>query len=85
MDNRTLLDDVRFGFVDRRTPAEKILNPRLISNEKPDTMHRAIRDELRRAESFSFSVAFISASALALLKEDFLEFVARGEIGRAHV
>ena len=81
MDNRTLLDDVRFGFVDRRTPAEKILNPRLISNEKPDTMHRAIRDELRRAQSFSFSVAFISASALALLKEDLLEFVARGGRG----
>nr|WP_241732259.1 DEAD/DEAH box helicase [Galbitalea soli] len=41
---------------------------------------QAIRSELRAATSFTFSVAFVSAGALALLKQSLIEFEGRGEI-----
>lgn len=43
-------------------------------------MLRALRDELKRSTSFSFSVAFVSSRAIALLKQEFAEFVGAGRI-----
>lgn len=43
-------------------------------------MSRAIISELRHAESFIFSVAFITPSALNVLKQDLLDFAGNGTI-----
>jgi superfamily II DNA or RNA helicase len=43
-------------------------------------MLRALRHELRHAVSFTFSVAFVSPRAIALLKQEFLDFEGVGRI-----
>lgn len=43
-------------------------------------MLRAIRDELKRSERFVFSVAFITPSAIAMLKQALLDFRGTGTI-----
>ncbi|MGP5506592.1 DUF3427 domain-containing protein [Corynebacterium flavescens] len=75
-----LHQDTAYGFIDSSIEAPQVLNPRLISNSPQANMHQAIRDALRGAKSFSFSIAFISSSALALLKQELLDFVGHGEI-----
>lgn len=75
-----LSSDTEFGFIDSSVPAEKILNPRLISNASGETMLQAIRNELSTAESFVFSVAFITPGGLGALKEALLGFKGTGTI-----
>lgn len=43
-------------------------------------MLRALREELRHSESFTFSVAFVSAGAIALLKQELVEYRGEGRI-----
>lgn len=52
----------------------------LVSNSNGNTMLRAIRDELKRASHFVFSVAFITPSALAILKQAILDYQGTGSI-----
>ncbi|AGP31885.1 DUF3427 domain-containing protein [Corynebacterium terpenotabidum] len=63
-----------FGFLDRRLPADQLHHPRLIVNDQDNTMVRAIKEELGRSDRFDFSVAFLSASALGLLKQALVDF-----------
>ena len=72
--------DTSFGFLDASTPAPQLFNPVLVSNEAEQTMLRAIRRELRRSRRFTFSVAFITTGALALLKQALIEFDGEGTI-----
>lgn len=75
-----LTADNAFGFLSRETHSSQTFHPQLIRNDEPDTMPRAINDELRRSESFVFSIAFTASNALALLKQDLLDFAGRGTI-----
>lgn len=75
-----LTADTQFGFLDKATDAHEVYNPVLISNEEENTMRRAIKSELRRSESFKFSVAFVTPGALAMLKQDLLDFEGTGTI-----
>lgn len=76
-----LLDDLKFGFIDKNHTSHQVLDPRLIANENEhDTMLAAIHHELFLCNSFKFSVAFISASGLAFLKEALNDFPGRGTI-----
>ena len=43
-------------------------------------MLRAIRDELRHSKEFAFSVAFITPRAIALLKQELIDFAGSGLI-----
>lgn len=72
--------DITFGFLDSSVPADQLHNPVLISNSDDNTMLRAIRDELAKSSSFVFSVAFITSSGLAILKQALHEFPGHGEI-----
>jgi superfamily II DNA or RNA helicase/HKD family nuclease len=72
--------DVGFGFLDRSVRAPRHFNPHLVLNSSSDSMLRALRQELRRATSFTFSVAFVSPRALALLKQELIEFEGVGRI-----
>lgn len=72
--------DTAFGFLDRSTAAAQLHHPVLISNDDENTMLRAILEELRRSRSFTFSVAFVSSNALAMLKQALLDFPGTGRI-----
>jgi superfamily II DNA or RNA helicase/HKD family nuclease len=73
--------DVNYGFLStdaHRAPRSH--NPRIVLNEGGSTVLRAIRTEIHRCAAFTFSVAFISPAAIALLKQDFIEFQGIGRI-----
>lgn len=72
--------DVSFGYLDREVIAPREHNPRLVLNTPNDSVLRTLRSELRRCTSFTFSVAFVSPRAIALLKQELVEFVGVGRI-----
>lgn len=77
---KDLSADTEFGFIDSTITSQRAYNPVLFSNQSEFTMLRAILGELRRSKSFQFSVAFISSSGLALLKQELLDFQGQGTI-----
>lgn len=77
---RQLTIDNNFGFLDSTVKADQVFNPTLVSNSDGNTMLRAIREELRRSNSFVFSIAFVTPSAIALLKQAILDFRGSGTI-----
>lgn len=72
--------DVSFGYVDKTVEAPRRLHPHLVLNTETDSMLRALRTELQRATSFTFSVAFVSPRAIALLKQELIDFEGVGRI-----
>ncbi len=72
--------DVTFGYLDREVVAPHRYNPRLVLNTPSDSVLRTLRAELRRSTSFMFSVAFVSARAIALLKQELVDFLGSGRI-----
>lgn len=72
--------DVGFGYLDRTLRSPRQFNPHLVLNRGGDSMLRALRHELRHASSFAFSVAFVSSRAIALLKQEFIDFDGVGRI-----
>ncbi|KGJ72314.1 helicase, partial [Cryobacterium roopkundense] len=77
---RQLTIDTTFGFLDAQVKADQVFHPMLVSNSDGNTMLRAIRDELKRSKHFVFSVAFITPSAIAMLKQAILDFQGSGTI-----
>jgi len=78
--SRQLALDNTFGFLDAHVKADQVFHPMLVSNSDGNTMLRAIRDELKRSRRFVFSVAFITPSAIAMLKQAILDFQGSGII-----
>jgi superfamily II DNA or RNA helicase/HKD family nuclease len=72
--------DNTFGFLDSQVKSDQVFHPRLVSNANGNTMLRTILDELRRSRRFVFSVAFITPSAIAMLKQALLDFRGKGTI-----
>lgn len=72
--------DNTFGFLDKSVQSDQLFHPLLIDNDGANQMLRAIRHELGRSRSFIFSVAFVTTSAVALLKQALLEFPGTGTI-----
>ncbi|TFC44700.1 DUF3427 domain-containing protein [Cryobacterium shii] len=73
------LDNV-FGFLNSHVKADQVFHPTLVSNSNGQTMLKAILDELKRSRNFVFSVAFITPSAIALLKQALLDYRGMGTI-----
>ena len=78
--SRQLTFDNNFGFLDSQVKADQVFNPTLVSNSDGNTMLRAIHEELRRSRRFVFSVAFVTPSAIALLKQAIIDFQGSGTI-----
>lgn len=77
---RQLTFDNNFGFLNSQVKADQVFNPTLVSNSDGNTMLRAIREELKRSRRFVFSVAFVTPSAIALLKQAIIDFRGVGTI-----
>ncbi|MGO2654472.1 MAG: DEAD/DEAH box helicase [Pseudoclavibacter sp.] len=71
---------LQHGFVDADQATTTRLAPTLIANRDGNTMLRALRRELRIADSFTFSVAFVTPGAIATLKQELIDFDGRGVI-----
>ncbi|WP_402469662.1 DEAD/DEAH box helicase [Isoptericola aurantiacus] len=73
--------DLDYGFLSTATHgAPRSHNPRVVLNDDGSTVLREIRAELHRCSSFTFSVAFVAPAAIALLKQDLVEFEGVGRI-----
>lgn len=72
--------DLDFGYVNKLADAPKKHHPELVLNNETNSMLRALRFEMRRASSFTFSVAFVSPRAIALLKQELIDFEGVGRI-----
>jgi len=70
--------DIQFGYIGGDTEGSGHYNPHLVLNQGGRTVEHAIVEELEQCRSFTFSVAFISAGAIAQLKQHLLNFKGRG-------
>ena len=72
--------DIQFGYVGSATEGSGHYNPQLVLNQDGRTVEHALVEELERGGDFTFSVAFISAGAIAQLKQHLLEHKGNGRI-----
>jgi len=72
--------DIDFGYVASEAIAPRRYNPRLVLNSDGTTVEHALLEELRRCDVFTFSVAFVSPSAIAQLKQHLYDFTGQGRI-----
>ena len=70
--------DVRFGYLDRDARSPRHYNPHVVLNTDSDSMLRTLREEISRCNGFTMSVAFVSPRAIALLKQELVEFTGTG-------
>jgi superfamily II DNA or RNA helicase len=76
-----LEQDVRYGFLNRQLTSLGGFRPEVVMNAGDGaTVLRTILSELRRCDEFLFSVAFVSAPAVAMLKQDLFDFKGKGLI-----
>jgi superfamily II DNA or RNA helicase len=75
-----LTRDVEFGYLDKHVGAPRGLHPKVVLNDASGSMLRTLREELKRSHEFTFSVAFVSPRAIALLKQELIDFRGTGRI-----
>lgn len=75
-----LTQDTNYGYIDKNQPSQRLYNPVLFDNTRGKTMLEAITQELLRSSKFTFAVAFITSSALAMLKQALLDYQGQGTI-----
>ncbi|MFJ2618408.1 DEAD/DEAH box helicase [Glutamicibacter sp. NPDC087344] len=75
-----LTGDVTFGFLDGRQQSRRQHHPRVVLNADGSTVLRILREEIVQCDEFIFSVAFVTPNAIALLKQELVEFTGRGTI-----
>ncbi|WP_203338763.1 DUF3427 domain-containing protein [Nocardioides limicola] len=75
-----LTGDVQYGYLNRAGPGPRGLHPKVVLNNQSGSMLRSLREELKRSDEFTFSVAFVSPRAIALLKQELIDFDGTGRI-----
>lgn len=75
-----LSGDVTYGFLDGEKQSRRHHHPRVVLNADGNTVLRILREELARCDEFIFSVAFVTPNAIAMLKQELVEFAGRGTI-----
>ncbi|MFW6867181.1 DEAD/DEAH box helicase [Nocardioides sp. CPCC 206347] len=78
--HKELALDVQFGYLGGDVVAPRQHHPQMVLNGESESVLRVLRDELKRASGFLFSVAFVSPRAIALLKQEIFEFGGTGRI-----
>lgn len=81
---RHLNDSLNWGFIDRKQESLDPYKPKLLVNNRDtgDYILTPLLEELRQCRSFTFSVAFITESGLAVLKAQLADLHAQGIVGR---
>lgn len=73
---------VQHGFIDQRIDAHDEHLPKLLTNQKQETILNHLQFELNTALSFTFAVAFITEGGLMTLKTQLADLAERGIRGR---
>lgn len=76
----SLAHDVEFGYLSREVQGPRQRHPQVVLNAEGASVLRSLREELGRSSTFTFSVAFVSSKAIALLKQEFVDFEGTGRI-----
>lgn len=79
-----LLHSLQYGFIDREIFQEGIYSPKILINDTETHRYvlNDIQEELSKAKSFAFSVAFITQSGLAMIKSQLSDLADEGVRGR---
>ncbi|NQJ68140.1 DEAD/DEAH box helicase [Streptococcus suis] len=79
-----LLHSLQYGFIDREIFQEGVYSPKILINDIETHRYvlNDIQEELSKAKSFAFSVAFITQSGLALIKSQLSDLADEGVQGR---
>ncbi|MBD8867999.1 DUF3427 domain-containing protein [Nocardioides donggukensis] len=72
--------DIEFGYLNPNVVAPKRHNPRIVLNTDGTSVLRTLREELSQCRSFLFSVAFVTPRAIALIKQELVDFQGAGRI-----
>lgn len=72
--------DIQFGYISSDIAGPRRRHPQMVLNTNETSVLRTLREELRRSKSFVFSVAFVSPRAIALLKQELVDFSGEGHI-----
>ena len=78
--NSDLGRETEFGYLLESSLVPHNLNPEVVLNNESSSVLRVLRRELKHAERFLFSVAFVTPRALALLKQELVDFEGTGTI-----
>ncbi|HEM5484859.1 DEAD/DEAH box helicase [Streptococcus suis] len=79
-----LLHSLQYGFIDREIFQDGVYSPKILINDTETHRYvlNDIQEELSKAKSFAFSVAFITQSGLALIKSQLSDLADEGVRGR---
>lgn len=72
--------DIAYGYIGKNAGAPQRHNPRLVLNNEGTTVLHALLEELKVCDSFTFSVAFVTPGAVALMIKELAEFQGAGRI-----
>ena len=72
--------ETEFGYLLESSLIPHNLNPEVVLNNENSSVLRVLRRELKYAERFLFSVAFVTPRAIALLKQELVDFRGTGTI-----
>lgn len=78
--NSQLGRETEFGYLVESSLVPHSLNPEVVLNNENSSVLRVLRRELKLAERFLFSVAFVTPRAIALLKQELVDFSGTGTI-----
>ncbi|WP_396277495.1 DEAD/DEAH box helicase family protein [Glutamicibacter creatinolyticus] len=76
----SLSADIRFGFLDSAVTTGRKLHPEVVINADGVSVLRTLREQIANCRSFVFSVAFVTPRAVALLKQELVDFGGIGTI-----
>lgn len=72
--------DIQYGYIGGPAEGPGEFNPHLVLNQDGRTVEHALIEELGRGGDFTFSVAFVSAGAIAQLKQHLRDHKGHGRI-----
>jgi superfamily II DNA or RNA helicase/HKD family nuclease len=72
--------EIQHGYLDRWVKAPRQRHPQVVLNGPGTSVLRILREELATCDEFLFSVAFVTPRAIALLKQELVEFGGQGTI-----
>lgn len=78
--NSQLGRETEFGYLVESSLVPHSLNPEVVLNNENSSVLRVLRRELKLADRFLFSVAFVTPRAIALLKQELVDFSGTGTI-----
>ncbi len=79
---KKLEDSLHKGFIDQYKPVSAQFKPKLLTNQKNESVLATILQELKTCKTFIFSVAFITEGGLATLKTMLYDLEKKGIQGR---